>query len=125
MNKDKCLCKPTEVLIFPCSGGSNVGQIANDVAKELTALNHGKMYCLAGIGGHINGIVESTKAAKKIVAIDGCPVSCAKKVLEHAGFKPDVHVVVTDLEIQKNYDFMMDVKENKRVTNKVLEKIKE
>ena len=45
------------------------------------------MFCLAGIGARIAGILESTKAANKLVAIDGCPVACSKKTLEHAGFK--------------------------------------
>jgi len=120
MKEEKCLCEPTEILIFPCSGGSNVGQIANESAKDMTTLGHGKMYCLAGIGGHVSGLVESTTAAKKIVAIDGCPVACARKTLEHAGFKVDVHVVVTELGIQKVLGFMMDVGE----INKVVEKIK-
>ncbi len=124
MNKDKCLCEPTEILIFPCSGGSNVGQIANETAKNLTTSGHGKMYCLAGIGGHVGGLIESTKVAKRIIAIDGCSVHCAKKVLDHAGFKPDVHVVVTDLDIQKNYDFMMDVEEIKKVIDEVSGKLK-
>jgi len=123
MKSDKCLCEPTEILIFPCSGGSNVGQIANETAKDLTTLGHGKMYCLAGIGGHVSGLVESTKAAKKIVAIDGCPVACAKKTLEHAGFKIDVHVVVTELGIQKVLDFMMDNDEIKRVVNAIISKV--
>ena len=120
MKKEKCLCEPTEIFIFPCSGGSNVGQIANESAKDMTTLGHGKMYCLAGIGGHVSGLVGSTKAAKKIIAIDGCPVACARKTLEHAGFKIDVHVVVTELGIQKVLSFMMDVGE----INKVVEKIK-
>ena len=120
MKEEKCLCEPTEILIFPCSGGSNVGQIANESAKDMTTLGHGKMYCLAGIGGHVSGLVESTKAAKKTVAIDGCPVSCARKTLEHAGFKVDIHVIVTELGIQKVLGFMMDVGE----INKVVEKIK-
>jgi len=123
MKSDKCLCEPTEILIFPCSGGSNVGQIANETAKDLTTLGHGKMYCLAGIGGHVSGLVESTKAAKKIVAIDGCPVACAKKTLEHAGFKIDVHVVVTELGIQKVLDFMMDNDEIKRVVDAIVSKV--
>lgn len=32
-------------------------------------------------------MIESTKAASKLIAIDGCPVACSKKTLEHAGFK--------------------------------------
>lgn len=33
MGREKCLCEPTEILIFPCSGGSNVGRVANEAAK--------------------------------------------------------------------------------------------
>jgi len=124
MNKDKCLCKPTEVLIFPCSGGSNVGQIANEAAKELTNVGYGKMYCLAGIGGHVSGLIESTKVAKKLIAIDGCPVQCAKKTLEHGGFKPDVHVVVTDLNILKRLDFDIKDDEIKKVIDEVSKKLR-
>lgn len=103
MSDKKCLCEPTEILIFSCSGGSNVGQLANEAAKNLTTLGKGKMYCLAGIGGHISGLIESTKAAKKIIAIDGCPVHCAKKLLEHAGFVVNTHIVVTELGITKSH----------------------
>jgi len=124
MAEDKCLCEPTEILIFPCSGGSNVGQIANDAAKKLTTQGVGKMYCLAGLGGHVSGLIESTKAAKRIIAIDGCPVHCAKKTVEHAGFKPDVHVVVTDLGIQKRLDFKIENDEIKKVTDEVSKKLR-
>ncbi len=49
VTQDKCNCKSEEIFVFPCSGGSNVGQIANEAAKNLTTLSHGKIYCLAGI----------------------------------------------------------------------------
>ena len=102
--EDKCLCEPTAILIFPCSGGSNVGQIANQAGVKLTQEGMGRFFCLAGIGAHVSGMVESTKAGKMLVAIDGCPVACAKKTLEHAGFNIDEYVQVTDLEIEKNHD---------------------
>jgi uncharacterized metal-binding protein len=102
--EDKCLCEPTEILIFPCSGGSNVGQIANQAGVKLTQEGMGRFFCLAGIGAHVSGMVESTKAGKMLIAIDGCPVACAKKTLEHAGFNIDEYVQVTDLEIEKNHD---------------------
>ncbi len=86
---DNCTCcGGPKILIFPCSGGSDCGQLTDAAARKLTRDGKGKMYCLAGIGGHVSGIIESTKAAQKIIAIDGCPVSCAKKTLEHAGFSP-------------------------------------
>jgi len=119
MGKKSCICQPTEVLIFPCSGGSNVGQIANEAAKQLTNQGVGKMYCLAGIGGHISGIVESTKAAKNIVAIDGCPVACARKTLEHAGFKIDEHAIVTELGITKESGFTLKDTDIQKVVEKL------
>ena len=44
-----CSCKAEEVVLLPCSGGSNCGQIANQVAVRLTEEGVGNIYCLAGI----------------------------------------------------------------------------
>lgn len=74
-------------MIFPCSGGSDVGDLSDRAARKMAKCGKAKMFCLAGIGAHVTGIIESAKAGKKIIAIDGCAVSCAKKTLEHAGFK--------------------------------------
>jgi uncharacterized metal-binding protein len=106
--KEKCLCEQNETLIFSCAGSSNVGQIANRAAIKLTQDDLGRYFCLAGIGGHVPGMIESTKAGKMIVAIDGCPVACAKKTLEHAGFNIDEHVQVTGLGIEKSHNFDLD-----------------
>ena len=75
-------------LVFPCSGAADVGGIADLVGREITMEGLGRMYCLAGIGGHVEGILETTKQAEAIFTIDGCPVACATKALEHAGFEP-------------------------------------
>jgi uncharacterized metal-binding protein len=104
-------------LIFPCSGGSNVGQIANQAGVKLTQEGMGKFFCLAGIGGHVSGMLESTKAGKLLVAIDGCPVACAKKTLGHAGFNIDVYIQVTDLGIEKNPNLNPNVSDVEKVTN--------
>ena len=121
--EEKCLCEPTEILIFPCSGGSNVGQIANQTGVKLTQDGFGKFFCLAGIGGHVSGLVESTKAGKVLVAIDGCPVACAKKTLEHAGFNIDEYVQVTDLGIEKNKDLTPNASDVGKVANHLADQI--
>ena len=117
----QCLCESTDILIFSCSGGLNVGQMTNEVAKGLTARGLGNMYCLASIGGHVNGIIESTKAAKKVVAIDGCSVECAKKTLEHMGFFSDMHVICTELGVKKNYSLSVSSHDVKKVMNQITE----
>jgi len=84
---DNCMCNDTGVLVFPCSGGSDVGELSDRAARKMDKCGRVKMFCLAGIGAHIPGMIESAKAGNKLITIDGCPVSCSKKTLEHAGFK--------------------------------------
>lgn len=97
-----CICKPAEIMVFACSGGgANVGQIANSSALEITKEGKAKMYCLAGLGGHIPGIIEATKQAKKIIVVDGCPVSCAKKMVEHVGITVNDYIIITEEGIEK------------------------
>jgi uncharacterized metal-binding protein len=124
MKKDKCLCEADEVLFFSCSGGANVGQIANETVKRLADQGIGGMSCLAGIGGHVSGFAEATREVKKVVAIDGCPVHCARKTLEHAECPVAVHVVVTDVGIKKKFDFQLNYKDIEKVVNTVKEKLK-
>ena len=103
----KCFCKAEEIILLPCSGGSNCGQIANQVAVKLDEEGVGKIYCLAGIGAHIKGMVESAKSAKRIVALDGCEVACAKKAVEHAGLLVTDWICVTEAGIEKNHVFQL------------------
>ncbi len=88
-------------LIFACSGAADVGAISDKAARQLTSEGAGKMYCLAGIGGRVSGIMETTRGAAKILAIDGCPLDCTKLCLEEAGFTDFEHMKVTDLGLEK------------------------
>ena len=95
------LCESGPKLIFPCSGAADVGGIADQAGRVLSREGTGKMFCLAGVGGRVNGIVKSTHEASKILAIDGCPLDCARLTLEAAGFFDIEHIVVTDLGLEK------------------------
>ena len=88
-------------LIFACSGAADVGAIADRAARAMAEQGAGTMFCLAGIGGHVQGIVETTGRAKGVLAIDGCPVDCVRLTLEHAGFTRFTHVRVTDMGFEK------------------------
>jgi uncharacterized metal-binding protein len=101
---DNCCGGGVKTLIMACSGGSNVGQIANNVMIELDRRRVGDASCLAGIGAALSGFVESAKAAKTIV-VDGCPVGCGKKAFEKYGIEASRYFVVTELGITKTHDF--------------------
>jgi len=120
---DTCDCQPADILIFPCAGGSNCGQIANQAAVELTKQAIGRIFCLAGIGGHVESMLESAKEAKRVVVIDGCPVGCAKKIMEHANFKVTDYTLVTELGIKKNHDFNLPADDIEKVCSDVKKKL--
>ena len=96
-----CECAAAPKLIFSCSGAADVGHVSDLAARQLTREGVGKMFCLAGIGGRVSGIVASTEAASAILAIDGCPLDCARKTLEEAGFTQYGHLQLSDLGMEK------------------------
>jgi uncharacterized metal-binding protein len=100
-DESKSSCSVAPKLIFACSGAADVGQISDLAARKLSAEGAGKMYCLAGIGGRVSGIVETTRAAAAVLAIDGCALDCARKTLEEAGFTRFEHLRLSDLDMPK------------------------
>jgi len=110
-----CACGGVPKLIFACSGSSDVGEIADrgrcqgqrlasfagPAARKLSKAGAAKMYCLAGIGGKVSGIVATTKASPAVLVIDGCKLGCGKRTLEAAGFKRFAHIQLGDLGMAK------------------------
>ena len=89
-------------IIYSCSGiGSNAGQLANAAACQLTREGYGGGSCLAGVGGGLEKLVSMGKAADERIVIDGCPVACAKKIMDDKGLAVDRYVMITDLGITK------------------------
>ena len=121
---EKCCESGTEqngvTMILSCSGGSNVGQLANQAAVELTQEGYGKMFCLAGIGGHLSGFVQSAKDVDKLVVIDGCEIGCSRAILDHLKIPMTAYVVLTkDPGIEKNKDFDLKREEIEKVKETV------
>ena len=96
-----CGEKKRTVLLYACSGGANVAEVADRVCRELMFAGEGTMFCLAGLGAGIQGMVQTARDADVNLVIDGCPMDCARKVFEQAGIKDYQYVKVTDLGIEK------------------------
>ena len=114
---NNCCAPNGNIMILACSGGSNVGQLSNQAAVELTREGMGKMFCLAGIGGQLSGFVQSAKDVPQMVTIDGCSVGCAKAILEQAKVPVKNYIVVTELGIEKNKDFNLKSEDIQTVKN--------
>ena len=123
MDEKRCTCGTMDVRVVACSGGSNVGQIANDAAIQLAKEKAASFFCLAGVGGHIGGIVKSAKEAGLMIAIDGCSVQCAAKTLQHQDIEPAIQIVVTELGVEKSPDLDPDEKACSLVVEKVKDEL--
>lgn len=119
----ECTCgtgKKT-VMLFACSGGSNVAEVSDRAARELMFAGKGQMFCLAGLGAGIPDMIQKAKDADLNIIIDGCPVDCAKKIFDQHGLTNYVQVKVTDLGIEK----AKGVRCTQDQVNKVTSRIKE
>jgi uncharacterized metal-binding protein len=89
------------MFVFPCSGASDVGGLSDQAARQMTLDGTGKMYCLAGIGGRVDAIMANTRAAARLLVIDGCPQECVRKTMELAGFKDFQHLKLAEMGFKK------------------------
>jgi uncharacterized metal-binding protein len=100
-SEPQCSCTTAPKLIFPCSGASDVGGLSDQAGRQMTVDGTGKMYCLAGIGGRVEGIMTNTRGAARVLVIDGCPQECARKTMELAGFKDFQHLKLAEMGFKK------------------------
>lgn len=93
--------KGRTVLVYACSGAANVAEISDRAARELMSAGCGSMFCLAGLGADVQGMVQTARDADVNLLIDGCPMECAKKTFDRHGITNYRHIKVTDLGIEK------------------------
>lgn len=88
-------------LLFACSGCSNAGQLANDLAVELNRRGIAEMSCLAGVGAGKPHFLKQL-AEREVWIIDGCAIECSLGVFAQLREHVDVHIRLRDLGIRKN-----------------------
>ena len=85
-----------EVALFVCFGGmSNVGTLTGLAGLEAikrAGPNKAAIFCLGGVATGAPTVMEKTTQAQRIVVVDGCPINCARKIVEGAGFTPAVAI---------------------------------
>jgi uncharacterized metal-binding protein len=89
------------IVIYGCSGCSDVGELADRTARVLSQKQVGEMSCLAGIGGRVKPLIRKAEKAGAIMAIDGCPLNCARHTLVEAGFETTHHLQLQLLGLRK------------------------
>jgi uncharacterized metal-binding protein len=88
-------------LVFACSGCSNSGQLANEVALELNRRGVAEMSCLAGVGAAKAHFLKKL-AKREVWVVDGCPIECALGIFDQLRECVDIHIRLHDLGVRKN-----------------------
>lgn len=90
-------------LVYSCSGCSSAAQMANHIALALDRVGAAEMSCIAGVGGDVPSLVKLARSGRPVVAIDGCPLVCAKSCLARHGVEPDMHWQLGEHGVRKRY----------------------
>lgn len=88
-------------LVYSCSGCSSAAQMANHLALALDRSGLAEMSCIAGVGGGVAPLVKLARSGRPVLAIDGCPLACARQCLALQGVVPDRHVLLNELGVRK------------------------
>jgi len=96
-----CCSGNGETLVFTCAGAAYAGQLANHAGIDLMKAGKAKLFCIAALAAELPEKLDRARSAWKRIAIDGCDDHCCRKIMEKVGMPVDIHVVVTDLGIEK------------------------
>ncbi len=77
--------------------------MANHLAVRLDRLKAAEMSCIAGVGGDVKPLVRTAKSGRPIIALDGCPLQCAARILQRHGLNADKHYDLSKMGVQKKY----------------------
>ena len=96
-------CGGAPRLVFACSGASDVGAVADQAARRVSRMKLASMGCLAAVANGLDFAMEPSRAAERIIVIDGCPENCAKLTMEKAGVASFDHVLLSELGLEKGH----------------------
>lgn len=101
------------MLVYSCSGSSDVAQLANYIAVRLDRLGLAEMSCIAGVGGDVRALVRKATSGQPVLVIDGCPLACSQAVLAAHGVSPErtVRLHERGLKKRRHVDFADEQRE--------------
>lgn len=112
-------------LVYSCSGCSTAAQMANSFAVQMDLQGKAEMSCIAGVGGDVASLVKTAKSDRVIIALDGCPLACARACLARQGVQPSVHFELSDYNIKKLKHQTFDQEQAREVYEKICLQLKD
>lgn len=92
--------KNRKTIVFACAGVCDYGKLTMLAASTLS-FRKPNMYRAAGADKGIDRIKYAIADGFRVLALEGCTEYCARKKLDEAGLKADVHLMALKLGIDK------------------------
>ncbi len=108
-------------LVYSCSGASSAAQMANHLAVKMDRMKVAEMSCIAGVGGDVKPLVRTAQSGRPIIALDGCPLHCARHILKRHGLTPDKHYDLSKIGVKKTKHEDFDPQEAAAVLEKIVD----
>jgi uncharacterized metal-binding protein len=94
-------------IVLACSGGSDLGELSDKVARKLRDKKVYNMKCLAMVAAHDQSLLKTLQTTDALV-IDGCGVDCGKKIMEEAWLSDYCYIRLSDFGYQKGQTLVTD-----------------
>ena len=89
------------IVLVTCSGISNTGKLTTQAACSLMQRRPGR-FQWTHVKKSAASLKEECRGGEQVIVIDGCIDRCASKKIACAGVSAQVHIIATDLGIEKN-----------------------
>jgi uncharacterized metal-binding protein len=106
--------------VYSCSGCSSAAQMANYLALQLDRRGVAEMSCIAGIGGDVPQVLKTALSGRPIIALDGCPLACARSCLARHSILPDHYCQLNRYGVKKRTHMNFDPVEAESVLTRVV-----
>ncbi|MGZ4399391.1 MAG: putative zinc-binding protein [Gaiellaceae bacterium] len=123
MNGSKQVAEAGGPLVFACSGASNLGQLANEIAVRLDRGRLAEMSCAEAVGIEADPPFAAARSGRPVVAISGCPLSCADRLLEQHGVPVSRSVSLVDRGVPKAKHASVAPPDAERIFREVLDEL--
>ena len=112
-----------KVLVYACSGASNLGQLANEIALRLDRLGLAELVCATEVGALGGESRTPGSSSRPVLAISGCTTGCCAAMLNRHGIEVSCSVILAERGVAKAKHVLVDGDESERVFGQVLAEI--
>ena len=112
-----------KVLVYACSGASNLGQLANEIALRLDRLGLAELVCATEVGALGGESRTPGSSSRPVLAISGCTTGCCAAMLNRHGIEVSCSVILAERGVAKAKHVLVDGDETERVFGQVLAEI--